>query len=206
MRIFEERESSVRSYCRKWPVVFDRAAGSWLFDESGQPYLDFFTGAGALNYGHNNPALKASLLEYLEADRVIHSLDMYTVAKAEFLTTFDEVILRPRGLDYKVQFPGPAGTIAVEAALKLARKVTGRGQIAYFTHGFHGMTLAALSVTANAFHRGGAGLPLTHATPLPYDHYPNGVAPDFTWLDRLLEDSGSGFDLPAAVIVECVQA
>lgn len=205
MRIFEERESSVRSYCRKWPVVFDRAAGSWLFDESGQPYLDFFTGAGALNYGHNNPALKASLLEYLEADRVIHSLDMYTVAKAEFLTTFDKVILRPRGLDYKVQFPGPAGTIAVEAALKLARKVTGRGQIAYFTHGFHGMTLAALSVTANAFHRGGAGLPLTHATPLPYDHYPNGVAPDFTWLDRLLEDSGSGFDLPAAVIVECVQ-
>jgi diaminobutyrate-2-oxoglutarate transaminase len=205
MRIFEERESSVRSYCRKWPVVFDRAAGSWLFDESGQPYLDFFAGAGALNYGHNNPALKASLLEYLEADRVIHSLDMYTVAKAEFLTTFDGVILRPRGLDYKVQFPGPAGTIAVEAALKLARKVTGRGQIAYFTHGFHGMTLAALSVTANTFHRGGAGLPLTHTTPLPYDHYPNGAAPDFTWLDRLLEDSGSGFDLPAAVIVECVQ-
>lgn len=204
MRIFEKRESAVRSYCRKWPVVFDRAAGSWLFDEGGRPYLDFFTGAGALNYGHNNPVLKQSLLDYLAADRVVHSLDMYTVAKAEFLTAFDEVILRPRGLDYKVQFPGPAGTIAVEAALKLARKVTGRGQVAYFTHGFHGMTLAALSVTANAFHRGGAGLPLAHATPLPYDHL-NGAAPDFTWLDRLLEDSGSGFDLPAAVIVECVQ-
>ena len=206
MRIFEERESSVRSYCRKWPVVFDRAAGSWLYDEGGQPYLDFFTGASVLNYGHNNPVLKQSLLDYLAADRVTHSLDMFTVAKAEFLTAFEEVILRPRGLDYKVQFPGPAGTVAVEAALKLARKVTGREQVAYFTHGFHGMTLAALSVTANSFHRGGAGLPLTHATPLPYDYQPGGgLVPDFAWLDRLLEDRGSGLDLPAAVIVECVQ-
>jgi diaminobutyrate-2-oxoglutarate transaminase len=205
MRIFEERESAVRSYCRKWPVVFDRAAGSWLYDEGGQPYLDFFTGASALNYGHNNPVLKQSLLDYLAADRVIHSLDMFTVAKAEFLTALEELILRPRGLDYKVQFPGPAGTIAVEAALKLARKVTGREQIAFFAHGFHGMTLASLAVTANAFHRGGAGVPLTHATPLPYDHHLNGSAPDFAWLDKLLEDSGSGLDLPAAVIVECVQ-
>jgi diaminobutyrate-2-oxoglutarate transaminase len=205
MRIFEERESSVRSYCRKWPVVFDRAMGSWLYDEGGQPYLDFFTGASALNYGHNNPVLKQSLLDYLAADRVTHSLDMFTVAKAEFLTAFEELILRPRGLDYKVQFPGPAGTIAVEAALKLARKVTGREQIAYFTRGFHGMTLAALSVTANAFHRGGAGLPLTHAIPLPYDRQVSSLVPDFAWLDGLLEDSGSGLDLPAAVIVECVQ-
>ena len=204
MRIFEERESAVRSYCRKWPTVFDRASGSWLYDDNGRAYLDFFSGAGALNYGHNNPALKRALLDYLEADRVIHSLDMHTVAKAGFLTALEELILRPRGLDYKVQFPGPAGTIAVEAALKLARKVTGRTEVACFTNSFHGMTPASLAVTGNGFHRGGAGVPLTHATPLPYSQ-PDGEPGDFTWFDRLLDDPGSGLDLPAAVIVECVQ-
>jgi diaminobutyrate-2-oxoglutarate transaminase len=205
VRIFEERESEVRSYCRKWPTVFDRAAESWLYDDAGRPYLDFFCGAGALNYGHNNPALKRALLEYLTADRVIHSLDMYTAAKSDFLTALDALILRPRALDYKVQFPGPAGTIAVEAALKLARKVTGRTQVACFTDGFHGMTLASLAVTGSAFHRGGAGVPLNHATPLPYDRALGGHTPDFAWFDRLLHDPGSGLDLPAAVIVECVQ-
>ena len=78
-----------------------------LYDEDGRAYLDFFTGASALNYGHNNPALKQALLDYLASDRVIHSLDMHTVAKSEFLTAFDEFILQPRGLDYRVQFPGP---------------------------------------------------------------------------------------------------
>src|SRR5215472_8865825 len=116
--IFEERESEVRSYCRKWPAVFDRASGTWLYDEDGRPYLDFFAGAGALNYGHNNPLLTKPLLEYLSSDRVVHSLDMSTVAKRDFLAALDQLILRPRKLDYRVQFPGPAGTNAVEAALK----------------------------------------------------------------------------------------
>ena len=205
MGIFETRESEVRSYCRKWPVLFDRAAGAWLYDETGRPYLDFFAGAGALNYGHNNPVLKEAVLGYLARDGVIHSLDMYTVAKADFLTALDELILRPRDLDYKVQFPGPAGTIAVEAALKLARKVTGRTEVLCFTNGFHGMTLGALAVTGNGFHRGGSGLPLAHATRLPYDRTLGARVPDFSWFDRLLDDSGSGLDLPAAVIVECVQ-
>ena len=127
---------------------------------------------------------------------------MYTVAKAGFLTALDELILRPRNLDYKVQFPGPAGTIAVEAALKLARKVTGRTGVACFTNSFHGMTLASLAVTGSGFHRGGAGVPLPHVTRLPFD---GGEDPGFAWFDRLLGDAGSGLDLPAAVIVECVQ-
>lgn len=111
MSVFEDLESAVRSYCRGWPAVFDRASGAWLYDEGGRPYLDFFSGAGALNYGHNNPLLKQPLLEYLSTDRVIHSLDMFTVAKREFLAVFDELILRPRGLYYRVQFPGPGGTM-----------------------------------------------------------------------------------------------
>jgi len=144
MEIFAARESAVRSYCRAWPTVFDRASGSWLYDEDGRGYLDFFAGAGALNYGHNNPVLRQALLDYLAGYRVVHSLDMFTVAKRDFLTAFDELVLRPRQLDYRVQFPGPGGANAVEAALKLARKVSGRTEVITFTNAFHGMTLGAL--------------------------------------------------------------
>jgi diaminobutyrate-2-oxoglutarate transaminase len=205
MSIFESLESEVRSYCRSWPVTFDRAKGSRIWDVDGTEYVDFFAGAGALNYGHNHPDLKAPLLEYLSSDRVVHSLDMNTVAKGQFLERFEEVILKPRGLDYKVQFPGPTGTNAVESALKLARKVTGKESIISFTNALHGMTLGSLSVTGNSMKRGGAGIPLVHATPMPYDNYLDGATPDFIWFERLLQDSGSGLNEPAAVIVETVQ-
>ncbi|KRV49285.1 diaminobutyrate--2-oxoglutarate transaminase [Wenjunlia vitaminophila] len=203
--IFETRESAVRSYCRSWPTVFDRAQGSRMFDEEGRAYLDFFAGAGALNYGHNNPLLKRALLEYLERDGVTHSLDMGSVAKRTFLEKFEELVLQPRGLDYRVQFPGPTGTNTVEAALKLARKVKGRESVISFTNAFHGMSLGALAVTGNSMKRAGAGIPLVHGTPMPFDNYLDGLTPDFLWFERLLEDSGSGLNQPAAVIVETVQ-
>lgn len=203
--IFATLESEVRSYSRSWPAVFDRASGSWLYDEDGQPYLDFFAGAGALNYGHNNPLLKRKLMEYMERDGVTHGLDQATVAKREFLETMDEKLLKPRGLDYKVQFPGPTGTNSVEGALKLARKITGRESIISFTNAFHGMTLGSLSVTGNSMKRGGAGIPLVHSTPMPYDNYFEGQFPDFLYFERLLEDSGSGLNEPGAVIVETLQ-
>jgi diaminobutyrate-2-oxoglutarate transaminase len=179
--------------------------GSHVWDESGREYLDFFAGAGALNYGHNNPEIKSALLRYLASDSIIHSLDMYTTAKADFLRTFDETILKPRGLDYKIQFPGPAGNNAVEAALKLARKYTGRETVVSFTNAFHGMTLGALAVTGNSMKRGGAGIPLAHGAPMPYDQFLDGTTPDFFLFERMLTDSGSGLDKPAAVIVETVQ-
>lgn len=205
MSIFTQLESEVRSYSRSWPTVFDRAVGSTMYDESGREYLDFFAGAGALNYGHNNPALKEVLVRYLSDDRVFHSLDMFTSARRDFLETFDEIILKPRDLDYKLVFAGPGGANSVEAALKLARKITGRESVINFTNAFHGMTLGALSVTGNSLKRGGAGVPLVHATPMPYDDYFNGDYPDFFYFQRLLDDSGSGLNKPAAVIVETVQ-
>ncbi len=203
--VFATRESEVRSYSRTWPVVFDKAQGSWLYDEHGKGYLDFFAGAGALNYGHNNPLLKRKLIDYIERDGVHHGLDQATSARAEFLHTLDETLLEPRGLNYKVQFPGPTGTNSVEAALKLARKITGRESIISFTNAFHGMTLGSLSVTGNSMKRGGAGIPLVHATPMPYDNYFDGQVDDFLYFERLLADSGSGLNAPAAVIVETLQ-
>ena len=198
-------ESEVRSYCRNWPVVFDQGRGSRMVDRDGRGYLDFFAGASALNYGHNHPVLKRALLAYLEQDGVTHSLDMLTVAKEGFLTEFAARVLGPRGLDYRVQFPGPTGTNSVEAALKLARKVTGRQTVVAFTGAFHGMTLGSLAVTGNAAKRAGAGVPLGQTWRLPYDGFSGDEVSGLRLLDSMLADRGSGMDLPAAVIVETVQ-
>ncbi|MFD7923970.1 diaminobutyrate--2-oxoglutarate transaminase [Streptomyces sp. NPDC059740] len=205
LSVFTTLESEVRSYCRSWPTVFNRAQGSRMYDEDGHEYLDFFAGAGSLNYGHNNPVLKRTLLDYLEHDGVTHGMDMSTTAKRAFLEYFQNTVLRPRDLLYKIMFPGPTGTNAVEAALKLARKVKGREAIVSFTNAFHGMSLGSLAVTGNAFKRAGAGIPLVHGTPMPFDNYLDGTTPDFIWFERLLEDQGSGLNRPAAVIVETVQ-
>jgi diaminobutyrate-2-oxoglutarate transaminase len=206
LQTFERYESNVRGYCRSFPTVFSRAQGAWLVDERGRRYLDFFAGAGALNYGHNHPDLKAALLEYLMHDGVVHSLDMATSAKRALLETFQQVILEPRGLRYKLQFPGPTGTNAVEAALKLARKVTGRQTVVSFTNGFHGMTLGSLALTGNAGKRAGAGVPLSHVTVMPFEGYLGPHADSLAYFESLLADSSSGVDLPAAVIVETIQA
>ena len=200
-------ESEVRGYVRNFPCVFTHASGARLTDEDGREYIDFFAGAGVMNYGHNHPHLKRALLDYLAEDRIVHSLDMATEAKVRFLERFEEVILKPRGLDYKVQFPGPTGTNAVEAALKLARKVTGRERVLSFTNAFHGMTLGSLAVTGNSFKRAGAGVPLSHVSMVPFDGYvEEGKDQSLALLETLLSDDGSGIDKPAAAIIETVQA
>ena len=200
---FETMESEVRSYCRAFPVVFEKAQGSCLFDTEGRRYLDFFSGAGALNYGHANPRIKRQLLDYLERDGVIHSLDMATEAKGAFLEQLHRVVLEPRGLQYKVQFPGPTGTNAVEACLKLARKVTGRKTIAYFQRAFHGMTLGSLSVSG-ALKQERAGIPLDYTVELPFELDDGG--PELPGhLERQWSEAAPD-DVPAALILETVQA
>ncbi len=205
MKIFDEIESEVQSYARAFPRVFNRAKGAEMFDSDGNRYLDFLAGAGTLNYGHNNPLFKKALIDYIEADGITHGLDMHTKAKGEFLQTFNEKILKPRNLEYMVQFTGPTGTNAVEAALKIARNVTGRGNIVSFTNGFHGVTLGSLAATGNAHHRGAAGVTLGGVSRMPFDGYLGDGIDTTIYLDKVLSDSSSGIDLPAAVIVETVQ-
>ncbi len=202
--IFERRESAVRSYSRAFPTEFVRAKMSRMYDAEGREYLDFFNGAGALNYGHNNDYIKARILDYLEKDGISHALDMSTGAKADFLRTFEEKLLIPENLDYKVMFCGPTGTNAVEAALKLARKATGRTGIFALTGAFHGMTLGSLSVTSGAFHRRGAHVPLSFTTFVPH---PDSVRFDtIDYYEYLMTDEYSGVDKPAAIIIETTQA
>ncbi|NVD06392.1 diaminobutyrate--2-oxoglutarate transaminase [Vibrio sp. JPW-9-11-11] len=203
MDIFKKQESKVRSYSNSFPVVFTKAKGCWLETEQGERYLDFLAGAGSLNYGHNNPVLKLALLEYIEMDGITHGLDMHSQAKADFLTALQNYILAPRDLNYKVQFTGPTGTNAVEAALKLARKVKGRDSIVAFTNGFHGCTTGALSATGNQHHRQGAGTSLTNVTRIPFEGYAD--IDGLKLFETMLNDNSAGMDKPAAVLLETVQ-
>jgi diaminobutyrate-2-oxoglutarate transaminase len=202
--VFARRESQVRSYCRSFPAVFASARGAVLTDEDGRRYLDFLCVAGAANYGHNDPAIKAAVLEHLAADGPVASLDLHTVAKRDFLAAFERHILIPRSLDHRVQFTGPTGTNAVEAALKIARKATGRTGVLAFTNGYHGMSLGALAATGNATARKGAGVPLAHTVFADFDGY-GGRGDGLERLARQLDDPSGGIDLPAAAIVETVQ-
>jgi diaminobutyrate-2-oxoglutarate transaminase len=205
MRTFDRLESEVRSYIRSFPTIFTKAQNAVLTDESGNQYIDFFAGAGSLNYGHNNPLLKQAIIDYLAGDGIIHALDMATSAKEQFMLAFEERILKPRNMQYKFQFTGPTGANAVEAAIKLARKVTGRQNLISFTNGFHGVSLGALSLTGNRKFRDAAGVPLSNVHHAPYAGYFGEDIDTIAMLDKMIADPSSGVDHPAAVIVECVQ-
>ncbi|WP_022728607.1 diaminobutyrate--2-oxoglutarate transaminase [Fodinicurvata sediminis] len=204
--IFERRESIVRSYCRSFPVVFTSAQNATLRDTEGREYIDFLAGCSVLNYGHNDPDMKAALIDHITADGIAHGLDMYTSMKAEFLEDFERLILKPRDMDHKVMMTGPTGTNAVEAALKLARKVTGRRNVVAFTNSFHGMTLGALAATGNAGKReSSGGVSLNDVTHLPFEGSLGEAVDTLEILETLLGNPSSGIDAPAAFIVETVQ-
>ena len=204
--VFRRLESNVQSYARNFPAIFAYARGTELRDIHGRRFLDFLSGAGSLNYGHNNPVFKDALIEYIEQDGIAHSLDLHTVAKERFLEAMHEIVLAPLGLDdYVMQFTGPTGTNAVEAALKIARKATGRTNVVHFTNSFHGVTAGSLSVTGNQYLRAAAGIPLNHTTAMPFDGYFGADVDTVMHFERMLSDPSSGVELPAAVILETVQ-
>lgn len=201
--IFEAAESQVRSYCRSFPAIFTKAIGHELITEDGRRITDLLMGCGALNYGHNNPVMKTAVLDYLRDDGVVQAMDLHTGAKDDFLRRFKRIVLDRAGLRHRVMFTGPTGTNAVEAALKLARKVTGRSTMVAFTGGFHGMTLGALSATSNRNSRASSAHLLSNVVRVPYDGYLSGDGLDF--LERSLDDPSSGIDAPACILVETIQ-
>lgn len=204
MRIFENLESEVRGYIRSFPTIFSKAKGAILTDEQEVEYIDFFAGAGTLNYGHNNPLIQEALIKYLQDDGIVHGLDMATTAKKEFIQTFQDLILAPRNLEYKLQFTGPTGTNAVETALKLARLVKGRSNVVAFTNGYHGLSQGSLAVTGNNEYRDESYISRCNATFMPFDGY-FGDWNTLNYFRKFLDDGSSGVDIPAAVIVETIQ-
>jgi len=200
----EKFESQVRGYVRAFPAVFDTADGAWLTASDGKRYLDFFAGAGTLNYGHNNPVAKQALLSYVQRDGIQHALDMATTAKIDFINAFQRLILQPRQLDYKLQFTGPTGTNAVEAAIKLARKSKQRTHIVAFTNAYHGHSLGSLSLTGNQYYHEQFYGSHNNVSHLPFDGY-MGEYDTSRLLEKMLDDASSGLPKPAAVILETVQ-
>lgn len=206
MKVFEQWESEIRGYCRAYPTVFKSASNARQVDENGTSYIDFFAGAGVLNFGHNNERMKRAMIEFLENDGVHQSLDMYTTTKRSFVERYVETVLIPRKMNHKMQFIGPTGTNAVEAAIKLARKVTKRRTIVAFTRGFHGMTLGSLACTANSYFRQAAGVPLNNVHRLPYENSPGGGFQSLKDYAEALKDPSSGLEMPAGFLVEAIQA
>ncbi|OQP46204.1 hypothetical protein A4R26_32145 [Niastella populi] len=194
------KESEVRYYSRLFPVVFSKGSGSYVYDQEGNGYLDFFCGSGSLNYGHSNPVMKQAVIDYLLADGIINGLDQMTSAKMLFINEFFETIILPRGYNYKMQFCGPTGTNSVEAAIKLARKYTGREKIVYFEHSFHGMSYGSMSVSGmknKNLHKDYT----RHTVEMPYAEKAESIGNFKQYLQ-----SASADNLPAAVILETIQA
>ena len=202
---FERLESSVRSYSRVYGQVFERARGPYVYDRDGREYIDMLCSAGALSYGHNDPHIKAAVIDYLQSDGVTSSLDLYTTAKLRFLRKFQDVVLAPRSLEYRVQCCGPTGTDAVEAALKLARKVTGRQAVVAFTNAYHGVSLGSLAATAGEHERGAAGVPLEHVVRAPFDGFLGDGIDTVTVIEAMF-GAGGGLPRPAAFLLETIQA
>ncbi|MCL8537183.1 diaminobutyrate--2-oxoglutarate transaminase [Chryseobacterium gallinarum] len=196
----QNSESNVSFYNKLFPKLFSTAKGSYIRTNEGNDYLDFFCGAGSLNYGHNNEAMKNAVIAYISNDGIINSLDMLTEAKYNFIKKFNEVILKPRKMEYKMQFTGPTGTNAVEAALKLARKYTGREKIIYFQHSFHGMTYGSMSISGIKNKKLNADYK-KHVVEMPYADHPDSI----DTLGNYLASCDANH-LPAAVILETIQA
>lgn len=206
LSIFDQYESEVRGYIRSFPTTFEKSKGAEIWDVDGKRYIDFFAGAGALNYGHNNPVINDAVIDYLQNDGIGHALDMATVAKRKFIESFVTNILKPRNLEYKLQFVGPTGTNAVESALKIARKVKKRTQVMSFTNGFHGMSMGSLSITGNRYyHDENYGVP-AYTTQVPFHNYLGSEVNTIAYLRKILEDDSSGTELPAAIVLETIQA
>ncbi len=205
LEIFEKNESGVRTYCRKFPECFDKGENSIMYTSSGKRYVDFFAGAGALNFGHNNPYIKGKIVDYLKEDNIIQGLDFYTPVTEHFLKTMRDKYFEPNNYDYRIMLCNASGANSVEAALKLARKNKNRTNIFAFTGSYHGQSLGALAATSGVHGRGGAGVPLNDVTFIPYATDLETEDASLDYIRWVLTDDHCGIDKPAAFLLECVQ-
>jgi diaminobutyrate-2-oxoglutarate transaminase len=208
----QQRESSARTYPRHLPIAIDEAAGSFVRDVDGNVFIDFLAGAGVLSLGHNHPDLVRVVTEQLS--RHTHGLDFPTPAKDAF--TEAQFSMLPAGMRdrMRIHFCGPTGANAVDAALKLCKTATGRGDIVSFQGGFHGSSHAAMAVTGLVEQKSPVpnGVPGVHFFPFSHcGHCPLDLRPDtcttncIGYAEHALTDSNGGIPLPAAVILELLQ-
>lgn len=205
-------ESAARSYPRRLPIAISRAEGALVEDVDGNVYLDFLTGAGAVSLGHSNPEITAAAAQQLTT--FVHGLDLPTPAKDRFTQLQLEMLPESMRGRFAVHYCGPTGANAVEAAIKLCKIATGRGEVIAFQGGFHGSTAGAMAATGALYPKSRVpnGLPGVHFFPFSYcSRCPLGLSPDScatncaAYLENALTDPNAGIAKPAAVLVEAVQ-
>ena len=209
-----ETESNARSYPRKFPFALKSAKGSWLVDVEGNKYLDFLCGAGTLALGHNDPEINQAFMDMISSDAVLHTLDLTTPVKDEFVHTLFNLLPTELKDNAKIQFCSPAGTDAVDAAIKLCKTATGRDGVIAFSGGYHGMGHGALSLTGNLGAKSNVNSLMPGVTffPFPYSYRcpfglggEEGTKAACAYFERVLKDPESGIKKPAAVILEPIQ-
>ncbi|WP_346732108.1 aminotransferase class III-fold pyridoxal phosphate-dependent enzyme [Bradyrhizobium sp. 30] len=204
MQASDGLNSTVRSSARLFPALFSRARGSITDRERTKGNRLLFRCWSAELWAQQSRN-QSALTEYLTSDAVVHGFDIATPAKLEFLQTFSSLVLRERGLKYRVQLTAPTAANAVEVALTISRKVTGRNNVVSFTRGFHGVGLRETAVTGTRSHSRDRGHPLIGVTFAPYDGVFGRTVDTAEQLRSLLMDKSTGIDSPAAVLVETVQ-
>ena len=207
-------ESSARSYPRKFPFALNKAKGSWIEDVEGNRYLDFLCGAGTLALGHNDDEVNRAMIDLISSSAPLHTLDLTTPTKDKFVEEIFSIL--PEGLkeNAKIQFCSPSGTDAVDAAIKLCKTATKRGNVIAFSGGYHGMGHGALALTGNHNAKNNVQnlMPGVYFMPYPYSYRcpfglggEAGVDACCAYFERMLKDPESGVVKPAAVIIEPIQ-
>ncbi|QXI36945.1 aspartate aminotransferase family protein [Pseudomonas xantholysinigenes] len=211
----QQQESNARSYPRRIPLALKRARGIYVEDVEGRQFIDCLAGAGTLALGHNHPVVIDAIQQVIADELPLHTLDLTTPVKDQFVQDLFGLLPEALRREAKIQFCGPTGTDAVEAALKLVRTATGRSTVLAFQGGYHGMTQGALSLMGSLGPKKPLGALLASGVqflPYPYDYRcpfglggEAGVRANLHYLENLLNDPEAGVALPAAVIVEVVQ-
>lgn len=209
-----EFESSARSYPRKFPFALKKAKGVTLEDVEGNKYIDFLCGAGTLALGHNDDEVNQSMVDLIQSGSPLHTLDLTTPTKDEFIETIHSILPFDMAKDVKIQFCSPSGTDATDAAIKLCKIATKRSTVIAFSGGYHGMGHGAMAVTGNCYAKSQVPnlMPGVQFMPYPYSYRcPMGLGGEAgtkacaSYFERLLKDPESGVSKPACVIIEPIQ-
>lgn len=209
-----EFESSARSYPRKFPFALKKAKGVTLEDVEGNKYIDFLCGAGTLALGHNDDEVNQSMVDLIQSGSPLHTLDLTTPTKDEFIETIHSILPIGMAKDVKIQFCSPSGTDATDAAIKLCKIATKRSTVIAFSGGYHGMGHGAMAVTGNCYAKSQVPnlMPGVQFMPYPYSYRcPMGLGGEAgtkacaSYFERLLKDPESGVSKPACVIIEPIQ-
>ncbi|WHX99548.1 aspartate aminotransferase family protein [Neobacillus sp. DY30] len=209
-----QRESNARSYPRRIPIAISEAEGIYVKDVENKTYIDCLAGAGTLALGHNHPVVIEAMENVIRGKRPLHTLDLTTPMKEEFVEELFDALPASFAENAKIQFCGPSGSDAIEAAMKLVKTATGRGGMLSFQGGYHGMTNGSLSLMGNLGPK--TKIPNlmsdVHFLPYPYAYRcpfgiggKEGAAVGSTFIERTLNDPESGIVKPAGMVMEVVQ-